>query len=278
MTSRLKLQFPVELGLTEYGWMFYMPQDKYLGQSLKRYGCYSPSEVKFIRGLIRKGDVAADCGANIGVMSLVMGQAGAVVNAFEPQPTIHSILKANISINNLENTVIAHNCAVGAHGSTITLPRLNYNYEENYGAFGSQQWEQYEGQLEVPQIALDDHDIKRLDFIKLDVEGMELEALAGMERTIAKFKPVMLVENDRAEHGAELIERVYALSYTPYWFPALLYEKEKCFYPEDNTFGYQCSFNMICIPPERPVELQGFRVAKPDDPIGTCDAKDIVVL
>ena len=46
----------------------------------------------------------------------------------------------------------------------------------------------------VEQIALDDLPLSRVDFIKIDVEGMEFEALAGAEKIIEKCKPQMLIE------------------------------------------------------------------------------------
>lgn len=55
--------------------------------------------------------------------------------------------------------------------------------------------------MEVNIIAIDDLECERVDFIKLDVEGMELEALQGAARTIAAYKPLMLVEHIKTTPG-----------------------------------------------------------------------------
>jgi hypothetical protein len=53
-------------------------------------------------------------------------------------------------------------------------------------------------------LTIDSLDLKRLDFIKIDVEGMELEALAGGRNTIMKHKPVMLIESIKTDKVALL--------------------------------------------------------------------------
>jgi hypothetical protein len=55
--------------------------------------------------------------------------------------------------------------------------------------------------VQVNQVALDDLRFSRLDFLKLDVEGMELEALEGARRTVEALRPIMLVEHVKAKPG-----------------------------------------------------------------------------
>jgi hypothetical protein len=53
----------------------------------------------------------------------------------------------------------------------------------------------------VNLIALDDLGCQRLDFVKLDVEGMELDALKGARRSLETHKPILLVEHLKAAQG-----------------------------------------------------------------------------
>jgi hypothetical protein len=54
---------------------------------------------------------------------------------------------------------------------------------------------------QVKLVALDDFGFTRLDFLKLDIEGMELEALEGARRTVETCRPIMLVEYVKARPG-----------------------------------------------------------------------------
>jgi FkbM family methyltransferase len=161
------------------------------------------------------GVVGLDCGANIGVHTIewarLMTGWGSVV-AFEPQERIYYALAGNIAINNLFNARCLH-AAVGAESNLIKMPTLDYTRPASYGSFEVKpaanaqfigQTIDYEGgeQMEVNLVAIDDLECERVDFIKLDVEGMELEALQGAARTIDRFKPIMLVEHIKAEPGS----------------------------------------------------------------------------
>ena len=158
--------------------------------------------------------VALDCGANIGVHTLewaaLMTGWGSVV-AFEPQERIYYALAGNIAINNCFNARALH-AAVGGETGTIQLPLLDYTQPASFGSFEvsklanpqfiGQQIDYENGpKMEVNIIAIDDLECERVDFIKLDVEGMELEALQGAVKTITAFRPLMLVEHIKAEPG-----------------------------------------------------------------------------
>jgi FkbM family methyltransferase len=177
------------------------------------------------------GVIGLDCGANIGVHAIewarLMTGWGSVV-AFEPQERIYYALAGNIAINNLFNARCLH-AAVGGESGLLRMPVLDYTLPASYGSFELKpaannqfigQHIDYENgqQMEVNVVSIDDLECERVDFIKLDVEGMELEALQGAARTIETFKPIMLVEHIKAEPGslqAFLEPRGYRCIMTP---------------------------------------------------------------
>lgn len=170
--------------------------------------------LKVRRAHFGDGLVALDCGANIGVHTVewaaLMTGWGAVI-AFEPQERIYYALAGNIAINNLFNARAVH-AAVGATSGVMQMPLLDYTRPASFGSlelkpsanpdvFGQAVDYASGPKLEVNLVALDDLHCARVDFIKLDVEGMELEALQGAERTLAACKPILLVEYVKAAPG-----------------------------------------------------------------------------
>jgi FkbM family methyltransferase len=160
------------------------------------------------------GVIALDCGANIGVHTIewanLMTRWGRVY-AIEAQERIYYALAGNIAINNCFNASAVH-AVVGAQSGTVLMPLLDYGRPASLGSlevkpsansdFIGQTVDYQTGpKVEVTQVALDDFGFPRLDFIKLDIEGMELEALEGARHTIDICRPIMLIEHVKAKPG-----------------------------------------------------------------------------
>ncbi|HEY6431408.1 MAG TPA: FkbM family methyltransferase [Acetobacteraceae bacterium] len=152
------------------------------------------------------GVVAVDCGANIGVHTVEwarhMSQWGMVL-AIEAQEPIYYALAGNIALNNCFNAR-AMNAAVGASTGLMRIPRPDYLSPGSFGSLelrGHDKAEfigqviDYEGRTaEVRALTLDSLALPRVDLLKIDVEGMELDVLAGGGTLIAAQRPIMIVE------------------------------------------------------------------------------------
>jgi FkbM family methyltransferase len=240
-----------ELALCRAGPMLFNRNDIYIGASLRKYGEFSHRETVLFDLLIHPGMTVLDIGANIGVhtvdLSRLVGPTGAV-HAFEPQRLIFQVLCANVALNSRPN-VFTHNAAVGASAGTTLVPALDPSSHENYGGVslpGAQRGEP------VPVLTIDGLDLPACHVIKLDVEGMEAEALQGATSTIQRHRPILYVENDREARSAGLIALIQSFGYRLYWHLPPLYSGTNFRNDPENVFGGTISVNMLCIPTEVP--------------------------
>jgi FkbM family methyltransferase len=153
--------------------------------------------VEIIQRLVKPGDVCLDIGANMGSLSLALAkQAGAhgKVYSFEPGPTLATRFRRNVELNpQFKQTII-----LSEIGLSDQPGRLFYNEDSqnrgNGGLLGTS------GQS-VEVITVDEFarrtELKRLNFVKIDVEGMELEVLKGGLETWKQFQPVLFFETIR---------------------------------------------------------------------------------
>ncbi len=185
-----------------------------VGCQILNNSCYDPQDVELMlsllrlkRGLAGDGVVALDCGANIGVHTVEWARAmhgwGRVI-AFEAQERIFYALAGNLAINNCFNAQ-AHLAAVGAERGTIRVPVPDYLSPASFGSlelkpgltnqFIGQEIDYSDaGTVSVNQLSIDSLNLPRVDFIKIDVEGMELDVLAGAKQTLTRFRPPLFIE------------------------------------------------------------------------------------
>lgn len=134
----------------------------------------------------KKGDVFIDIGAGIGGTTIPpAGQVGkeGLVIAIEPNPQPLTWLRGNVAINKLENVKIVQKAVWNrktvlkmdvAYPSIPMIPREK-NRKEGKKA---------EVQADTLDNILSNFDVDRIDFLKMDIEGAEIEALAGAEKTL----------------------------------------------------------------------------------------------
>ena len=188
-----------------------------VGMQILTNSSYDQMEVNLATRLIEKrrqhykdGVIALDCGANIGVHTIEwaknMTEWGEVFS-FEPQEKIYYALSGNIAINNCFN-VTAKNVALGSVIGKIEIPRPNYHKPSSFGSlelkkkknneFIGQEID-YQNTKKIDMLSIDSLKLKRIDFIKIDVEGMEEEVLKGSTTSIYRFFPIFLIEHIKSD-------------------------------------------------------------------------------
>jgi len=169
--------------------------DYWSGTRFERY------EITFILQILQPNMTFFDIGANIGFFSLLAGkkEPTASVYAFEPCSWTFGILKRNIALNDLQN-VKAYRFALGNKEGKALL-KLNAWGLDGLNTIGQPTHPDCRivGEEEVPLITLDrfiaQHNIQRVDLMKVDVEGAELLVFEGAYQLLSRNDaPLILYE------------------------------------------------------------------------------------
>jgi FkbM family methyltransferase len=162
-------------------------------------GVYESFELALISRLARGAEVIFDIGANIGWYSLHIAQQEpqARVYAFEPVPTTHLRLLANIGRNaaGIRVTPVKDGISDAPGEFDMFVPATSGS-----PAASLNDLHPGEGSRRVPcrfttlDDFVDENGIERVDFLKCDVEGAELRVLKGGMRSLARFKPAIVIE------------------------------------------------------------------------------------
>lgn len=149
-------------------------------------------ELRLAAGLCRPDRGAIDIGANNGKFSLAMSRRAAWCAAFEPNPDYIARLRRALPKLQL------HNCALGAQPgrATLSVPVVN---GVAYGGFGrlaptTVLADHPHRRIEVQVRTLDSFALENVGLIKIDVEGFEEAVLEGAADTIARDRPILLIE------------------------------------------------------------------------------------
>jgi FkbM family methyltransferase len=219
----------IERVTTRYGRFHVARDDSVIGQSLKIYGEWAEDEISAYAALLTDGDTILDVGANIGTHAIALASRfpRSEVVAFEPQPLAFCLLSANVLAAKAAN-VYARNwgCAEAERVVHVTP-----DYEAvgwNVGGFSLRDSTgEQAGSTPMLLVALDDLPFRRrVQFIKIDVEGMEEQVLAGAKKLIARDRPILYFEVLEIERLAAARAMLTELGYELRWLQSDAYNPE----------------------------------------------------
>jgi len=248
----------------------YYANDRFIGLALEKYGEYSEGEIVLWRQFIRPGMIVADIGANIGTftvwMAKTVGPTGRVY-AVEPQLQIYQMLVGNLALNEIKNTLTLRG-ALGASVGQTNVPQVDYDLNNaNFGGVSlvgdSNMLVGGPGEV-IPVIPLDTIP-GPFHFIKIDVEGMELDVLKGAVETLKRDKPILYIENDRPDKSEELIKWLLAANYRLWWHLPPAFNPKNFRKSLENVFDLNMlgqnqqlvSGNMFCVPASMSAQITG---------------------
>jgi FkbM family methyltransferase len=143
--------------------------------------------------------VIVDGGANTGVVSVPLANAvkarGGQVYSFEVQRSLFYALCGTAALNDLDNLNI-FNCGLGAKETTLLIENINYSHAQDFGMVSLVDQERLKtvDHRHVDIATIDQLELNQLDFLKLDVEGMEIDILNGGAATIKAHRPWAYIE------------------------------------------------------------------------------------
>jgi FkbM family methyltransferase len=241
----------------------------YVGRALLVYGEYGEREWQLLAQLCRPGAHVVEVGANIGSLTVPLARAvgprGRVV-ALEPQPVVFWNLCANLVLNELTQVEpIPVGCAEAA--GRMKLPAIDYGRDGNFGGVSLKDAEAPGGGCDVEVRRLDELiGPRRVDLIKVDVEGMEERVLIGAEGILERDRPSLYLENDRVDRSPALITRLEQLGYRLWWSLPPLYNPANFRGNPADLYPRVVSVNMLAVHESRPAEVSGLApVVGPED-------------
>jgi FkbM family methyltransferase len=241
---------PVALKACRHGLFAYNVHDTFVGRSLDRYGEWGEAELALLGLLLEPGQVVVDVGANIGTHTVFfakhVGPTGQVI-ALEPQRAVYYTLCANVALNGLAN-VICLEAGAARTRTTLELPALDPNAPANFGA-ASALGRRAGPTLRVEALPLDELSLAQCALIKVDVEGMEAEVVAGARDTIARARPALFLECNQPGGNPALLSLIEEIGYRAYWHFAPYYSPRNFFGETENVFeAHGVEANLLCAP------------------------------
>ena len=196
---------------------------------LKRRGGYGfipkrmlSLEHEFLKNLDLKGKTVYDVGGHIGLLTIffarAVGQTGRIIT-FEPNPQNYKAIIDHVELNGFTNVKVI---PMGLSNKRETLKFVVGHSAQGTAAPDKQEHLLEREGVKITQIEVDTldnlivtNDLPKPDFVKIDVEGLELKVLQGMSQIITDYRPEMHIEL----HGVkerEVIELLLSYHYNLY--------------------------------------------------------------
>jgi FkbM family methyltransferase len=251
LRSVLRAHSDCNLEVERQGLLWCLNPSDFVQTHLYWTGEYEPWDLLQLSRWVSPGAVVLDVGANFGYYSIKLAsamQGNGRIFAFEPCKTTFSRLRTNIALNHLESVIRAIPCGLSEKPGVAYLDQI----EGNSGAAT------LSTQAKGDAIELDtlDHfchanEIRRIDVIKVDVEGSELRVIEGGRAMLSYHQPIIMIEfNSSALEAAgasvgQLEDLLRALGYR------LFTTNRKHVLPFHSDPQWPTLANVFCIPTSR---------------------------
>jgi FkbM family methyltransferase len=190
------------------GAQFFAGRSNKIEAKLLGPGDYDRENLTFCEGLVGEGDVCFDVGANLGVYTVLFAKwagSSGQVHAFEPVDNIRRKLRLNVTLNHLRNVRI-NAIALGDSNGYIEMNQVKEGQfrggtscvieNDNVLSMGRDKFTRVQVEMKTVDDYLLENNVTQVDFVKVDIEGYELNFLKGASRLLSEHRPVVLMEHN----------------------------------------------------------------------------------
>lgn len=185
MARALSLSFNEQVKQLVPAWLYYP-------HKIAKCARDGEPELNILRDLVPAGCTALDIGANRGYYSYALSKIASRVEAFEPHPELANFIRRKLQGNVTVNEVALSN---RSGSMPLYIPQRKQGVDVHYNSSLKKVYpfERYiEAQVRVAK--LDEFHFNNVGFIKIDVEGSDMDVIEGGQQTIAANRPNMVVE------------------------------------------------------------------------------------
>jgi FkbM family methyltransferase len=207
------------------------PRDPVLSSAVT-FGVYEPFEQKVFRKMCHAGFNVVDIGANVGLYTGIAASQvgpGGMVIAIEPHPESFKYLSLMCELNQFAN-VRKFNVAAGDSQREIELFLTNENMADSRIYDTSGKRPSIKTKMVVLDDLLKDQKINRIDLIKMDIQGAEGLALAGLHETLKQAKSLVVFSEfwpwGLRQTGIDPFD--YLKTFRDFGFSVSMIQEEKC--------------------------------------------------
>jgi len=231
------------------------------------FGAYAENELCFFADVLKdKPDsVVLDIGGNIGHHSLYLSTISGVVHALEPYEKVLASFRKKVAINRINNLHI-HPYGMGDSDEILTFNTPG-DCNAGTGSFvgNDNTGEKIDLQVRNADKVVSEINLDRIDLIKIDVEGFELNVLRGLKETLNKFKPVLffewsLNERDSCSDLADVLPAGYDVYRFSYRSAKAVFFQESG-YQLSATNGVMVDGNLVAIHRDSRISIHDGRIA-----------------
>lgn len=196
--------------------------DRFIGRSLEHYGVWAEDDINIIVQICafllqRNSHITMyDVGANIGTHTVALAKTFGdriSIRAFEAQRQVYYMLCGNIAMNGISNVECELAAVSDGETKSLSISLPDYSQLNNFGGVEllpptvSDNQDMIKNNIEEVKCILLDQFHEAVDFIKMDIEGMEHLALAGAVKTLATRRPICFVE--MAKTNQEKVKQIF---------------------------------------------------------------------
>jgi FkbM family methyltransferase len=156
---------------------------------------YEQANFRFFAQHLKEGMTCLDIGAQFGLMSILFAKYfDCIVFGFEPTPFTVGIFKKNVELNNMQSKITVIPKAISSKDGDCTFYINDIEGANSNSLINYTQGNEHRTPYKVELTSIDNFLAgKKIDFIKIDAEGEELEVLKGGIKAITAYRPIMLL-------------------------------------------------------------------------------------